>query len=278
VLRLVATDLDGTLLRSDGSVSDRTCRALAAARAAGVVVVLVSGRPVHSLREAALLADVTGLAICSNGAIVYDLDQDEITRHTALAADTSLRLIHALREAVPGVCFAFVRGTGFACEPAYHQIAREVDHSPGYLAAAVLGDAVALCDRESTKLIARHPALSADDLLARVQGMALDGFEATHSGAPFVEMAAPGVTKAWALESLCADLGIAAHEVVAFGDAPNDLPMLRWAGRGIAIANGHLAVLAEADEVAPTNDEDGVAVVLERLLRTRREHQSGDRL
>jgi hydroxymethylpyrimidine pyrophosphatase-like HAD family hydrolase len=97
----------------------------------------------------------------------------------------------------------------------------------------------------------------------------------THSGAPFVELSASGVTKAWALEAFCTDLGIRADEVVAFGDAPNDVPMLRWAGRGIAVANAHPAVLAAADAVTLTNDADGVAIVVEQLLSARQDHQLG---
>jgi hypothetical protein len=266
MLRLVATDLDGTLVRTDGTVSDRTRRTLHASISSGVAVVLVSGRPTHSLRLIAQAIGISGLAICSNGAIVYDLDRDEIVRHAVLAVETARLLVGALRETVPDVCFAFVRGPRFACEPAYHRIASERDHAPGYLDGAVLGDALALCDEAATKLIARHPTLSADDLLAHVHGLGLDGFEATHSSAPFVEVAAAGVTKAHALEVLCADLGIERTEVVAFGDAPNDLPMLAWAGLGVAVANAHPAVLAAANAVAPSNDDDGVAITLERLV------------
>jgi Cof subfamily protein (haloacid dehalogenase superfamily) len=266
MLRLVATDLDGTLVRTDGTVSDRTRRVLHAVMASGVRVVLVSGRPTHSLRSIAQAIGMSGLAICSNGAIVYDIERDEIVRHAVLAAATARLLIDALRAAVPEVCFAFVRGPRFACEPAYHQIARVRDHAAGYLEGAVLGDALALCDESATKLIVRHAAIDADDLLARVHALGLDGFEATHSGAPFVEIAATGVTKAHALEALCADLGITPGEVVAFGDAPNDVAMLRWAGRSFAVANAHPPVLAAASDVAPSNDDDGVAVVLERLI------------
>jgi Cof subfamily protein (haloacid dehalogenase superfamily) len=266
MVRLVATDLDGTLLRSDGTISERTRAALQQATESGVVVVLVTGRPPHTLRKAAEAAGVSGLAICSNGAVIYDLDQPGIVRHTALEIETAARLIHALRAAVPDVCFAFVRGERFACEPAYHAISQARDHADGYLDLAILGEALALCDEAPTKLIARHHSINADDLLAMVHALGLDGFEATHSGAPFVEVAAAGVTKARALEALCTDLGIHARDVVAFGDAPNDLPLLRWAGLSVAVANAHPHLLATAHEIAPANDDDGVAVVLERLL------------
>lgn len=270
MVRLVATDLDGTLLRSDGAISERTRSVLQQASAAGIVVVLVTGRPPHTLRKAAQAAGVSGLAICSNGAVVYDLDRAAIVRHTALDVDTAARLIHALRGAVPDVCFAFVRGERFACEPAYHAISQARDHADGFLELATLGEARALCVEAPTKLIARHASINADELLAMVHALGLDGFEATQSGAPYVEVAAAGITKAHALEALCADLGIQASEVVAFGDAPNDLPMLRWAGLSVAVANAHPHLLAEAHEIGLANDDDGVAVVIERLLASLR--------
>ncbi len=88
----------------------------------------------------------------------------------------------------------------------------------------------------------------------------------THAGAPYLEISARGVHKGWALEALCARLGIPAEHVVAFGDMPNDLPMLQWAGCGVAMANAHPDVLAAADVVTRSNEEDGVAMVVERLL------------
>src|SRR5699024_7414732 len=117
-------------------------------------------------------------------------------------------------------------------------------------------------------LIVRHAELSNDELLARIRSLGLDGFELTHSGAPFVEVLAPGVSKAWGLEQLCTHLGIDRSEVLAFGDAPNDAEMLAWAGRGVALANAEPVALAAADEVAASNLDDGVAQVIEDVLAT----------
>lgn len=261
MIRLVATDLDGTLLRGDGTVSARTRRALAWARAAGVTVVLLSARPPRTLRLMARDAGVSGLAVCCNGALVYDLDADAIVEHAALPAGEAARLVAALRAAAPGVCFAVECGLTFGQEPDYALLAA----GPA-AGAPLVDDALALCATDVTKLIARHPAWSAEELWGIAREVAGEAATATHSGAPFVEIAAARVTKARALERLCARLGVAAAEVVAFGDMPNDLPLLAWAGRGVAVANAHPAVLAAADEIALSNDEDGVAVVLERLL------------
>jgi Cof subfamily protein (haloacid dehalogenase superfamily) len=281
LVRLAAIDLDGTLLRPDGTVSERTRETLRRVRDSGVVLVIVSARPPASVRLFARAAGISGLAICANGALVYDLDAEEVRHHTSLDARTAAAIVAALRQMVPGVCFGFVRGVQFSCEPAYLASARLVDHGEALLRSAHIADALEVCaaidgTRDGiSKLIVRHADHGPDVLLDVVRSLRLPEehrFEATHSGAPFLEVAARGVTKARALQALCEELGIGAQEVVAFGDALNDLPMLTWAGRGFAMANAHPAVLAAADEVAPPNTEDGVAAMLERLLQVAVSH------
>ena len=260
-IRLVATDLDGTLLRDDTTISARTVAALRRVREAGMMLVLVTGRPPRRLKIVARELGVTGLAICCNGAMVYDLATDTIVQHTTLSSDVARQLVVALREAAPGVCFAIERGLIFGHEPAYTHIS-QITESEQPLSA----DAHTLCAEVVTKLIVRHPELPLDDLLRISRGIAGEMAAVTYSGAPFVEIAAAGITKASALAGLCDRLGIASSQVIAFGDMPNDLPMLQWAGHGVAVANAHPEVLAVVDEVSATNEDDGVAVVLERLL------------
>ncbi|MGI8688396.1 MAG: Cof-type HAD-IIB family hydrolase [Thermomicrobiales bacterium] len=259
--RLVATDLDGTLLRDDKTISARTIAALRRVREAGIALVLVTGRPPRRLKSVARELDVTGLAICCNGAIVYDLAADAIVQHNTLAADVARQLVVALREAAPGVCFAIERGLVFGHEPAYTQISQITEED-----LPLSADAHMLCAEAVTKLIVRHPELPLDDLLRISRGVAGERAAVTYSGAPFVEISAAGITKASALAGLCDRLGITATEVIAFGDMPNDLPMLAWAGRSVAVANAHPEVLAVMDEVTAANEDDGVAIVLERLL------------
>ncbi len=264
IYSLVATDLDGTLLRDDKTISARTTAALRRVREAGIALVLVTGRPPRRLKIVAEKLNVTGLAICCNGAIVYDLAGDGIVEHNTLAADVARQLIVALREAAPGVCFAVERGLVFGHEPAYAYSGQIAEDEPPLSA-----DAHALCAEAVTKLIVRHPELPLDDLLRISRVVAGEMAAVTHSGAPFVEISAAGITKASALAGLCDRLGIAASRVIAFGDMPNDLPMLGWAGHSVAVANAHPDVLAVVDEVTTANEEDGVAVVLERLLEGR---------
>lgn len=264
-VRLIATDLDGTLLRRDGTISLRTQQTLQRARAAGALVVLVTARPPRMLRCIVRETGVTGIAICCNGASIYDCERDTLIQHTSLSHGLASQLILGLRAAMPGIHFAAEYAMYFVCEPPITALSVFP-----YREAAYLGDMLALCVelyREPlSKLIAWHPESSPEALLAVARQIAHDDVSLTHSGAPFIEMSAKGVDKAQALAKLCASLGIAPAEVVAFGDMPNDIPMLQWAGRGIAVANAHAQVLAHADDVTVSNDEDGVARMLEQLL------------
>jgi HAD superfamily hydrolase (TIGR01484 family) len=260
-VRLVATDLDGTLLRDDRTVSQRTRQTLARTIAGGVTLVLVTARPP---RFVALLAEQLGLrgvAICCNGAIVYDLASGALLEHLPLVSADACALIVALREAIPGVAFAVESGLDYGCEPAYLALG-SLTQPQGDL----LADALALCERPVTKLIARHSAHVAADLFPVAQRVAMMRATVTYSSARFIELSAPGVDKAATLARLCLRLGVAPAEVVAFGDMPNDAPMLRWAGHGVAVANAHAEALAAANAITTSNMDDGVAVALEHLL------------
>ena len=119
------------------------------------------------------------------------------------------------------------------------------------------------------KLLARHEELGSDELLARARASVGSLVECTHSSTDgLLEMSATGISKASGLASLAQEWGVEPADVVAFGDMPNDLPMLAWAGRSVGMANAHPEVLAAVDEVTLSHDEDGVAVVLERLFPT----------
>jgi len=263
-IRLVATDLDGTIVRSDGTISARTADALHAAESRGLTVVLVTGRPPRWMGEVAAATGHTGLAICANGALLYDLHTETVVRQQLLDPD-QLRLIATrLREDVPGLLFAVEYGMDFAHEPGYEH-AWEIG-----VPEVRVGPPDAILDRPAAKLLARHPTLEPDELLARAVGLVGGYATVTHSSTrALLEISAYGVTKASALASLAESAGIAPAEVVAFGDMPNDLAMLAWAGHSVAVANAHPDVLAGADEVAASNDADGVARVIERLLAAR---------
>jgi Cof subfamily protein (haloacid dehalogenase superfamily) len=267
-IRLVASDLDGTLLRPDETVSERTRAALAAARRAGITVVLVSGRPPRSLGPIAERIGVGGIAICANGAVLWDLDSGTMVDHSPLAADLAARLVRALREAIPGVLFAVELERGFGREAGWSE-GRALTSSE-----ALEADALELICGPVTKLLVRHPTLPFAEVAERARQAVGDDGVVTWAGLRLVEISAAGVTKAFALERLCRRLGIDASEVVAVGDMPNDLAMLQWAGTAVAVANADEKVLAAADEVTAANVEDGVALLLERILAA---NGAGDR-
>jgi Cof subfamily protein (haloacid dehalogenase superfamily) len=262
--RLLAIDLDGTLLRSDGSVSARTRGALGRAVSAGIEVVVVTGRPARHVREIEGADHLGDLAICLNGALVYDLDRHAVVEETRVPASVARDLIARLRGALPGICFAVEVGLDHGWEPDHGR--RRATTEAAQLAPA---DALLLCQHGVNKLIAFHPDLSPEELVARAHDLVGDRACVSYSGAPFLEISAREVNKASALIRHCAARAIDRSQVIALGDMPNDLSMLSWAGRGIAMANAHPTVLAAAAEVTRSNDEDGVALVIEGILGAR---------
>jgi hydroxymethylpyrimidine pyrophosphatase-like HAD family hydrolase len=259
--RLVASDLDGTLLRPDETVSERTRGAVAAVRRAGIRLVLVTGRPPRSLAPIAARIGVGGIAICANGAVVWDLDAGTTVDLTPLAADLAANLVRRLREAIPGALFAVELEGGFG---------REAGWSDGPVVPppeALEADALELITGPVVKLLVRHPTLPFAEVARRARAAVGEQAVVTWAGTRLVEVSAKGVTKAWALERLCARLGVRRDQVLALGDMENDLAMLAWAGRSVAVANAQPNVLEAADEVTASNLDDGVALVLERLVR-----------
>jgi Cof subfamily protein (haloacid dehalogenase superfamily) len=263
-MRLVATDLDGTLVRNDFTIGARSAAALMRVQALGGAVVLVTGRPIRWLPPAYQHLSIRPLAVVANGAAVYDPVDDKILHTTPLSPDAIVEACARLRSAVPGVQFGVETNGGRVLlhEPAYEVGGWENGHD-----GVRCVDPDGLAAQPAAKLLVKAGAQPPDAFTALVAGI-LDGVaEATHSSSSgMVEVSALGVTKAAGLAWVADRLGVASHEVVAFGDMPNDLPMFAWAGRGVAMANAHPSVLAAADDVTEANDADGVAAYLERLL------------
>ncbi|WP_327679229.1 HAD family hydrolase [Kitasatospora sp. NBC_00458] len=264
--RLIATDLDGTLLCSGGTVTGRTAAALAAAEAAGVQVVFVTGRPPRWMKQVSPHIGGHGVAICSNGGAVVDVRRGELLESFPLDAETALAVVGRLREKLPGTAFAFEYPAGFAREPGYEvRMWGQDENHPIGPAEELLGTGGAV--RGLFKLLAKHPDLDPDKLLGEAREAAGHLAEITRSAPiPLLEISAPGVTKASTLARWCAGRGIDRSEVVAFGDMPNDLEMLAWAGTAYAVANAHPQVLAAVPLHTVSNEQDGVAAVLEQLL------------
>ncbi|HEY0531471.1 MAG TPA: HAD family hydrolase [Actinoplanes sp.] len=252
--RLVASDIDGTLIHDDGTLSPRTLDALAALP---VPFVVVTGRPVRWLHQLYEQMPAPVPAVCANGAVIYDPADDEIVLANPLSTDLLLDVSKRLREAVPDIALAVEVEDSRAF---WHEEAWPVRRPGTPQQVRVLTTPEELTSVPAVKLLARSAAHEPDafyELVSRTLG---DVAETTHSSSSaLVEISAPAVTKAAGLAWLCERDGIDASEVLAFGDMPNDIPLLAWAGRGVAMGNAHPAARAVADEVTGTNDEDGVA-------------------
>ncbi|OIJ69284.1 HAD family hydrolase [Streptomyces mangrovisoli] len=259
--RLIATDLDGTLLRSDESVSARTRDALAAATAAGAAHIVVTGRAVPWTRH--ILDDLgyRGLAVCGQGAQVYDAGEHRLL--TSVTLDRQLAAVALAKiEAEVGPLFLAASRDG---------LDGDVLVGPGYavtghLPSTPFTDPADLWSAPLNKLYIQHPELS-DDELAEASRQAAGGFvEVAMAGEGIVELLPLGLSKATGLSLAARRLGLKAADTIAFGDMPNDIPMFAWSAHGVAMANAHQELHAVADEVTASNEEDGIAVVLERLL------------
>jgi len=258
--RLVATDLDGTLLHSDGTVTDRTRRVLEELDARGVPVVFTTGRPIRWMED--LWDDVGGhgLAICSNGGIVYDVSARRVRDFRAVPREVGISIAEQVRAAVPGTRFAIEHTSGWASEV-------DFPSHPDDRADRFRGDYADIFRDDVVKILAVHRDLDPEEFWRQVEAVVGDQVVTTWSSSfALVEISAAGVTKATRLAALAEEMGVGATDVLAFGDMPNDLPMLEWAGTSYAMANAHPSVLDLADHVAPPNDEDGVAAVLADLF------------
>ncbi|GGR00796.1 Cof-type HAD-IIB family hydrolase [Deinococcus ruber] len=263
-MKLIATDLDGTLLNSAGEVSARSRATLQRAQQAGLVVVLITGRPSRMVLPLAEHLGLQGHIICSNGAATHRLPDGVAEDLQPIPAHVLHALIPQLRIELPDVSLALEWGSGMAREQNVPDVAHAAEPKSRPQSTP---DLLTLLDSQPIlKLIARSAALDPLALNARINQLGGGSVHASSSGAPFSEVAAAHVSKAYALERLCGLLGVAAQEVVVFGDAPNDLPMMRWAGRAVAVANAQPDVQQAAAEVTLSNDEDGVAAYLERYL------------
>jgi Cof subfamily protein (haloacid dehalogenase superfamily) len=261
--RLIASDMDGTLLRGDDTVSDATLAELERWRADGVPVVLATGRPPRWMRR---IRDVLGYgtAVCCNGAVLLDLERFEVVDEEPVLPDVLESVTVELRRREPDTWFAVEYGMEFRHEPIYRP-RWDVD-VPG-VAPASLDEMIA---NPVAKLLARHEQLPRDEFVALVEDVVGDRATVTNSSAEaLAEISAAGVTKASGLAKVAGRHGVGPEDVVVFGDMPNDIAAFEWVraagGRAVAMAHAHPDLLAVATDVTGTNDDDGVAAFLAAL-------------
>ncbi len=261
--KLIATDLDGTVVAHYGDITQRTIDAFRKAHSMGIEIFFVTGRPPRWMPE---IKDAFGIgnAICGNGAMLYDLHNDNVLEQWLIEEEVQLEAVKRLRKAIPEISFAIESHNYFHREKIYiprwdvgldnigvHQI-EEVITSPAL-------KVLARCSQQE---------LTSDEMLA-IAKVELDGLATvTHSNPhdSLLEISALGVSKGMTLAKMAARLGIDAADCVSFGDNPNDFSMLEWCGRSYAMADGHPDGPKYAKGVAGPCEEDGVAIVIEQLL------------
>jgi Cof subfamily protein (haloacid dehalogenase superfamily) len=263
-VRALACDLDRTLIAEDAVLRPRTASAIAAARAAGLHVLLVTGRMFRSARRYALAAGITDPVVCYQGAVVADPVTGEFLRHVPMPEPEARDVITAV-EALGYTILVYVDDELF--------VSRETPESDAYagfqhLDVHVVADLLAWLPKAPTKLVVVGDPRELDGVEVEMKDRFGGRLYISKSLPHFLEFASPSVHKGSGLDFAAGRLGFSRGEAVAFGDGENDVELLEWAGFGVAVANAHPKVLAVADYVCPPVDEEGVAQVIEAYLAT----------
>jgi len=261
--KLIATDLDGTIVHHDGTITQRTIDAFTRARDLGVHIYFVTGRPPRWMNE---IREVFGFgeAICGNGAMLYDLHKREVTEEWMISKDQQIEIAQRMRKAIPYISFAIETHDYYHREKSY---VPRWDIGLDNVGVERIEDAA---KGPVFKMLARCSGgeLTSDEML-EVALRELGGLvTVTHSNAreSLLEISALGISKGTTLAKVAGRLGIDATDCVSFGDNPNDFSMLEWCGRSYAMADGHPDAINYAKDVAPSHHSDGVAIVIEKLL------------
>ena len=261
-MQALACDLDRTLIGEDAVLKPRTVAAIAAARAGGIHVLIVTGRMFQSVRRYALEAGITDPVVCYQGAVVADPVSGDFLRHVPMREPEAREVITAI-EALGYTILVYVDDELY--------VSNETPESHAYagfqhLVVHTVGDLLAWLPKAPTKLVVVGDPHELDALEVEMKGHFGDRLYISKSLSHFLEFANPGVNKGSGLDFAAERLGFSRERSVAFGDGENDIELLEWAGFGVAVANAHPKVLAVADFVCPSVDEEGVAQVIESYL------------
>ena len=264
--KLVATDVDGTLIDDADKVSARTKAAVGALVADGVTFVLATGRPPRWIDPVVSELGYAPLTVCGNGAVIYDSATDRVLSSHTLDVDTLGWLAELAEHALPGCGLATERVGASAHDAVTPQFVSSTTYEHAWLNPddTVVSHAEVI-DSPAIKMLIRLSSARSSDMRAALVPLVGDRAEITYSTENgLIEIAVPGVTKASGLVEVARRVGIDEGSIVAFGDMPNDVPMLTMAGHGVAMGNAHPEARAAADEVTGSNVDHGVAMVLER--------------
>jgi Cof subfamily protein (haloacid dehalogenase superfamily) len=264
-VRAIACDFDRTLVGEDVTWKPRTLAALARARAAGLHVIVVTGRMFRSVRPYLAEAQLPDPVVCYQGAVVADPASGEFLRHVPIPLEVA-------REAIDAVVAAGFHLNCYVDDLLY--VAEETPEARAYadfqhLEIHVVGDLHAWLREEPTKLVAVGDQHALDELEARLRPVFGGRLFIAKSLPYFLEFANPSVSKGSGLEFVAERVGFTREQTIGFGDGENDVELLEWAGYGVAVANAHERVLAVADYVCPSADDEGVAQVVDAFLDSR---------
>ncbi|SFB02003.1 hypothetical protein SAMN05216266_103322 [Amycolatopsis marina] len=263
---LIASDVDGTLLNPAERLSPRTAAVVHQVAEEGVPFILVTGRPPRWIAPVAGPARLDGYAVCANGAVLYEIGTDRVVSVHGLAPVVLHDIADALEDALPGCRLAAERAGRSALDKDLRPFVIEPNyHNPWGDAEGTTAPRAEVLGHTAVKLLVSARGMTSDEMADAARTVLRDAVDITFStGSGLIEISAPGITKAAGLAEVAGKFSVSAEQTIAFGDMPNDLAMLRWAGHGVAMANAHPAVLEAADEITAPNSEDGVAQVLER--------------
>ncbi len=262
-IRLIASDLDGTLLGEDSRLSSTTVEALRRAADAGVTVVAATGRSQHSALDLLRPSGAFSWAVCSNGATRYNMATDQLIHHTTIPSAVVEQFLQRLRAEKGEVGVAWETEERLGWDVLYEQHRNALVPRPIPQEGRIVPFPVGV---DLIKLLVTHPEHTHDEWLDIVSPLAGEEMFVSTSGTDFVEITHASATKGQELAKLCEMLEIDSSEVVAFGDQVNDLDMIQWAGLGFAMENASPKVKAVADRVAPHHRDHGVATIIDELL------------
>lgn len=268
--KLVASDIDGTLLNSQDRVIRRLREVINRLTTTGVHMTLATGRPHRWLKPVLDQLPVRPVCVCANGAVIYDSASDRVIQSRQLDPQVMSEVVELARGALAksggvGVAVERVGETASDREEDYFAVTPE--YFPAWEAEGFSTESEAdVIGQPAVKLLLRNVNLGAAEMFELVHPV----INETKAHVTFsmseglLEVAAPGVTKALGVADLVGMYGVEQSETISFGDMPNDIEMLGWTGIGVAMGNARPEVKAAADHITATNDDGGVADVLER--------------
>ncbi len=260
--RMVALDLDGTLLNSNHVVTDRNCAVLQELAEQGVIVVLVSGRMHQSILPISNQIGLENPIISYNGGLVKHAKTGKVFHHTPITATTAMDLVDYCDQKELHLNFCLDDQLYIRAESFWSEL---YESRTGVRATAV-GDLRRLSGGEPTKMQVLDTPEKVEHLLVHFQEDFGDRLYITRTQIEYIEFMNPHVSKGPALEALATEFGISMNFVTAFGDGYNDMSMMAAAGFSVAMGNSINELKQCADYVTESNDNDGVAHAVERLL------------